>query len=128
MVHSRHLEPIPKAPHPLNLRILNHDLARLRQFRNRPDPDCTLNTPLTAVCRQIERQHRSAGGVADAWAAVLPPHLARHAEVVSFARGTLVIRAADASTRFQIDRFLRTGGQNELARRAGVAIRRIKLT
>jgi hypothetical protein len=112
----------------LNLRSLNQDLARLRQFRNRPDPDCALNTPLTALCRQIERQHRAAGGIGDAWGAVVPPHLARHAEIISFSRGTLTVRAADASTRFQIDRFLRTGGQNELARRAGTAIRRIKLT
>jgi hypothetical protein len=112
----------------LNLNRLNDDLQRLRGFRNWQHPNTHLSQLIRDACRSVERQHSAAGGIAEAWAEILPPHLTRQAQIVSLARGTLTVRTADASTRYQIDRFLRSGGQAELARRAKVAVTRVKFT
>jgi hypothetical protein len=111
----------------VTLRRLNEELARLRRYRNRPDPDLSLAAPLRDAGRELQRQCRAASGIAGAWTEVLPPDLSRGSEVLSFSRGLLTVRTADSAARFQIDRFLRGGGQAALARRAGVAVRRIRL-
>lgn len=106
---------------------LNNELTRLRQLRNRADPDLSLGAPLQNVCRDLERRSRAAGGIGDAWARILPLHLAEAADIVSFTRGVLTIRPANAAIRYQLDCFLRAGGEAELARAARTSIRRIRL-
>lgn len=105
---------------------LNTDVNRLRRYRTRPEPDLSLQTPLRGLFRNLEQRSRKQTGIDGTWKLVLPAALAEASQVVRFSRGTLTIRAANASARYQIDRFLRSGGEAELARRAGVTIRRVK--
>lgn len=111
----------------MNVRRLNHDLNRLRQFRNWGGPDLSVENTLRDLCQHLERQQRASGKIETAWATVIPADLQRRATVSSFARGLLTVRIADAATRYQIERFLRAGGQRDLERSAGSAIRRVKL-
>jgi hypothetical protein len=111
----------------VHLHRLNQDLHRLRQYRNLPERDLTLSAPLGELCRTLERQARSAGGMGEAWAATVPAHLAAGCQVVSFSRGVLTVRAADSAVRFQVDRFLRGGGEAALAQAAGTALKRVRV-
>jgi hypothetical protein len=47
--------------------------------------------------------------------------------VVRLARGVLTVRVPDDSTRFALDRWLRSGGQAELARRTPATLTRVRL-
>lgn len=62
-----------------------------------------------------------------AWEEVVPPQLAAKAEIVRLVRGVLSVRVTDSATRFELDRFLRSGGEAALVRRAAGAIRRVKV-
>jgi hypothetical protein len=102
-------------------------LERLRGFRNRPERDVTIGAMVKAAEREVKKQQRAVGGVGLAWDEVVPRTLAARCTVVGVSRGVLTVRTAGAATRFELDRFLRSGGEAELCRRAGVAIRKVKL-
>ena len=76
---------------------------------------------------EVKKRVRALGGIGDAWVAVVPAALAARCEPVSLSRGVLTVRVADASARFELDRFLRAGGLSRLAARAGAAVKRAKL-
>lgn len=103
------------------------DLRRLREFRNPRPRDLTITDAVRQVERETKKKVRSIGGVALAWETVVPPALRGRAAPVTLSRGVLTVRAADAAARFELDRFLRAGGDAALARAAGVAIKKIKI-
>lgn len=102
-------------------------LRSLRQFRNRTGPDVSIAPALKEVEREVAKKQRAVGGIGAAWEEVAPARLVGRCQVVGLSRGVLTIRAADAAARFELDRFLRAGGERELARRAGVGIKKTKL-
>ncbi len=102
-------------------------IRRLQALRNVPSKDLALRAEFGALSKSIKRQARSVGGLGAALVQMLPPELAEHIEVVSMARGVLTVRAADASVKFQVDRWLRAGGEQELTLRGGVALVRVRL-
>jgi hypothetical protein len=102
-------------------------LRALRGFRNRTGPDVSIANALKELERDVVKRQRAVGGIGAAWEEIAPARLSGRCQVVGVSRGVLTIRAADAATRFELDRFLRSGGERELARRAGVAIKKTKL-
>lgn len=104
----------------------NSRLARLRSLRNRPAPDLSLGAELGRERRRLTRMHRAVGGAAAAWAAVAPAGLAERCDVVRLARGVLTLRVPDDSTRFAIDRWLRAGGQAQLAAETPATLTRVR--
>ncbi len=102
-------------------------IRRLQTLRNVPSKELSVRAEFGALTKTIKRQARNVGGLGGALCEMLPPELAPHLEVVSMARGVLTVRAADASVKFQVDRWLRSGGEQELMRRAGVALVRVRL-
>jgi len=103
-------------------------IRRLQTLRNVPSKDLSVRSEFGALTKNIKRQARNVGGLGGTLCAMLPPELANGLEVVSMARGVLTVRAADASVKFQVDRWLRSGGEQELTRRAGIALVRVRLT
>lgn len=99
-------------------------LRRRRAFRPRRD---ALADAFTAAARELERSRRRLAGVAEAWEAVCPPGLVERTAIEGVARGVLTIRVADASTRFELDRLLRTGAEAALVGLAPSTIRRVRL-
>lgn len=76
---------------------------------------------------ELSRRRRGGGSAAAAWEVVVPDSLRERCEVTGVSRGILTVRVRDASARFELDRFLRSGGEAALIRTAKVAIRRVKL-
>lgn len=112
---------------PLNLSRMNDDLQRLRRYRTRSDADLSIGGVLGTTFRQLQRQTSAAGSLEAAWGSVVPPTLAMRTRIASMSRGVLTIQTSDAAARYQLDRFLRAGGEAELLRRSPVPIRRIRL-
>ena len=83
---------------------------------------------MAAQARAIRRMERSTGAAATAWAAAVPPALARHTALVSLVRGTLTVRVTDAAARFELDRWLRDGGELQVVRRCVTSLTRIRIT
>lgn len=103
-------------------------ITQLRRWRTRPDPDLSLAGVMAGQARTIQKLERSTGAAATAWTAAVPPALARHTALISLVRGTLTVRVTDAAARFELDRWLRDGGELQVIRRCVTSLTRIRLT
>lgn len=100
-------------------------LAHLRAYRTRPDRDTSIAAAVRDEAARVEQQRRASAKSDNAWDQLAPDHLRPRARFTSLLRGTLTLKARDAAARFEIDRWLRAGGETALLRRAGA--RRVKV-
>ena len=106
----------------------NSELARLRGYRTRPERDLSVAADLDRLVKDATRRSKAVGGIGRAWDATVPEALRARSAIVTYRAGVLTVRCADAAARFGLDRFLRSGGEAEVARLAPAALKRIKLT
>jgi hypothetical protein len=99
--------------------------SKVQEWRRAPERSGTLDVTLSQEFAGIKRLHKTFGSVAQAWN-VVPEPLAAGAVFKSLSRGVLTVSVSDASLRFELDRWLRTGGKDELAR-AGMKVRTVKI-
>lgn len=110
---------------------MNRDPARRLQslrehrvFRERTAPVGPLAAALGADLLRLEKK---IGGVAGAWAATCPMELVARTTVEGLSRGVLNIRADDSGTRYELDRWLRSGGERELVKRCPTTVRKVRI-
>lgn len=101
--------------------------ARADRARPAPAPGPTLSRLFLAQVPEARRMRRQLAGIARAWAEVVPPEIAEQTRLEGVNGGVLGVRAADAAVRFQLDRFLRAGGEARLLARLPTAIRRVRI-
>lgn len=114
-------------PRPRSTSSAIDELKRLRTLRAPRERDLTIAAAVKDAERDARKKARATGGIGAAWESAAPAALVSRALPVSLTRGVLTIRAADAAARFELDRWLRSGGEITLARAAGVAIKRTKI-
>lgn len=102
-------------------------LELLRARRVWADRAAPVGPMVEAAGREFTRLAKRLGGVGGAWAAVCPAALALKTTVVGVSRGVATIHVADAATRFELDRWLRSGGERELIKRCPTTLRKVKL-
>lgn len=102
-------------------------LAAARADRTRPRATPTLSRMFLVQVPEMRRMRRQLSGIAAAWAEVVPAEIAEQVRLEGVTAGVLNVRAADASVRFQLDRFLRAGGEAQLLKRLPAAIRRVRI-
>jgi len=78
--------------------------------------------------KQLSRAERGTASVAEAWCELCPSELVQKTAIEGVSRGVLHVRVRDASTRFELDRALRSGMERELVRRVAMSLRRVKLS
>jgi hypothetical protein len=105
-------------------RLKTMSLAALRSRRVARPRDTSLASAVEEFSRGLRRTQGAAAGAGAAWDGAVPADLRAGAVLESLSRGVLTVRVPDDAARFVLDRFLRSGGLNALAR-AGV--RRVKL-
>lgn len=98
-------------------------LKRLRKVWGDP----TIAAAVQDVFAQAKQAHRSVGAASVAIAQTFPSHLAEKIEVVQLARGTLTLGVPDSSTRYVVDRLLRSGAQAALLKRVPASVKSVKL-
>lgn len=102
-------------------------IERLRGYRVYKPRVRDLAGDFALMAKNLQRTKRSIGSASRAWAACCPDKLLARTAVVSMTRGVLTISADDSSTRFELDRWLRSGGEHELITSATTSIRKIKI-
>ncbi len=77
--------------------------------------------------RDLQRTEKRLAGTATLWERVCPTELLERTCVVGLQRGVLTIGVRDHSTRYMVDRLLRSGLEADLIRRSAVSISKVKL-
>ena len=103
-------------------------LNRLRQWRNRREPDLTLGFLRDQFKRELLKPAKQLTEMAALWQELVPAHLAQHTRLESLSRGVLKVSIDSSSRLYELDRLLRGGLEQELiTRHKGPAVRRIQL-
>lgn len=102
-------------------------LERLRAGRVRPPRATALAASLEREGAAILRLRRALGDAGSAWGRCCPEELASGALPVACRAGVLTVAVADAAVRHRVDRWLRAGGQREVAAASRTPIRRVRL-
>ena len=117
--------PTPAAAAPVPPELL--ELARVRAVRVKPSPDLTLTRQFLGERVLLRKLRRSNAGLVEAWESVAPPALLERTALRGLAQGVATLGVPDASTRYELDRFLRSGGEKALKQACGAPIRRVKV-
>ena len=104
-----------------------HRLERFRAGRVARVADLDISAALSARTGEIVRRGRAVGGVGRAWGEVVPGDLAARVLDVRLRRDVVTVRVADAAARYELDRWLRSGGWTALINASPTTIRRVKI-
>ncbi len=103
-------------------------LEGLRARRNRREPDLSLRFLSEQFKREVKKPYQQLGELAGLWNELLPDELTAHTRLVSFQRGVLRVSVDSSGRLYELDRLLRGGVFDELAKRhKGKALRRVEL-
>ena len=102
-------------------------IERLRSQRVRPERDLTLTRAFMGEHVELRRLRRANAGLVEAWEAAAPTELRDLAMLRGVASGVATIAVADASARFHLDRWLRSGGEKALLRACPAPVRKVKI-
>lgn len=102
-------------------------LTKLRELRVRKDEAPVIGVQIAREADELSRLEKKLGGAGAAWAGVCPAALCERAVPVSLSRGTLQIEVRDAAARYEVDRWLRGGGEARLVAASAAPIRRVRI-
>lgn len=107
----------------------NRHLQRLRQWRNRTDPDYSLRFIEKQFQQEVARPHKQLGRFIDLWAELVPETLRTHTRLEGFSHGTLRVAVDSSAHLYELNQLLRGGLERELIRRqpSGPSLRRVRL-
>jgi hypothetical protein len=94
---------------------------RMQQWRGARERDVEIATSVKSFAKETSRLAKALADVAEAFEAVVPPEVAAHCTLVGLKAGTLTVEMASDGARFQLDRFLRQGGEAALRERSAGA-------
>lgn len=113
--------------HPSSTRKGHDPLDRLRQLRVRPERARGLGEDMQLQLKSLRKISRTEAALIAAWNTAAPDSLASRCTPRGVRAGRLKISVPDASTRYELDRWLRSGGQQELSALAKVPIRGVRV-
>jgi len=102
------------------------ELGRLRAWRVR-DRDRSASSLFRALGERLARTARQGGAAGAAWESCCPPALLDRTRVEGLRGGVLTIIAADAATRYALERALRGGVEAAVIRASAAPIRRVRV-
>lgn len=98
----------------------------LRKYRGLPGAAPAAGAVVAEEFKQITKQRRNLGVAGKAWAEIVPDRLRANATLGVLRRGTLNVHVPDAAARYELDRWLRSGGEAAL-RKAAPTVKRLRL-
>lgn len=102
-------------------------LDRLRQLRVRPDRARGLGADMEMQLKTLRKVSRTESALIAAWNTAAPDSLASRCTPKGVKAGRLEMLVPDSSARYELDRWLRSGGQQELSALAKVPIRGVRV-
>ncbi len=104
-------------------------LERLRLRKGAREADAVAASALfQAYKRRLQRQRSRAAWAVEAFLQRCPRGLAERVAAVSLRSGTLTIAPRDAASRYELDRWLRAGGEQEIISASRGPLQRVRLT
>ena len=95
-------------------------------MRVRPDRARDLHADMAAHMKTIRKVSRAEAAISQAWEAAAPDAIASRCTLIGMKAGHVEVGVPDSSTRYQTDRWLRSGGLRELSALAKVPIRGVR--
>lgn len=102
-------------------------LEQIRSWRARKDRDISINAPIQELRRNLKKSSKQLTQLIEAWDELVPPHIHRSANPVSFQAGVLEICADGSPTAYQLNRIIRAGLLRELQRRCSGTLKQIRV-
>lgn len=108
--------------------VANARLNKLRAFRVPTTPDRSIAAEVGRIAKEVRRTDRGLAKIEEVWAAAAPDLLRDLARPVAFKAGVLELACAAAAVRFEVDRWLQSGGRDVLEKTLGSAIFRVSFS
>lgn len=89
--------------------------------------DPTIAAAVHDAFDHAKHAHKAVGAASIAVAQTFPSHLADKVIVVKLTRGVLTLGVPDSSTRYVLDRLLRSGAQTALLKRVPASVKSLKI-
>ncbi|MFA6045399.1 MAG: hypothetical protein WC718_10480 [Phycisphaerales bacterium] len=104
------------------------ELSSLRKHRVWSKPELSIGPLVEAMRKNLAARANASAGLEDAWAALAPPEL-RDSGVVGAlsAGGILTIKASNSSAKFEIEVWLRGGGEAALRSACTRTLQRVRV-
>ncbi len=103
-------------------------IEQLRKYRQRPEREVSIGRLVGSMADDARRTQRRLGSLIDLWSELAPPELERHSRVVAVRGGVGHVQCDSASTKYELDRALRQGLEQELRRRYPSTLMKIRLS
>lgn len=104
-----------------------HQLAQRQQRLDSLARRVEVGGMFAATQRELQRTEKRVAGCAVLWEKACPSELLPHTAIVGLNRGVLTIGVSDHSTRYALDRELRSGLEAELVRRSASPLSKVRL-
>ncbi len=102
-------------------------IEMVRKRRVREERKTAAADLFAAQASHLKREQKRIGNAADAWARLCPDGLRRRTVVLGVSRGVLRLGTTDSAARFELDRALRSGLQDELVRACRSTVRSVRV-
>lgn len=102
-------------------------LESIRRLTGRQEHDYAIHGLLAGIRREASRGRKAAGGIVDAWEAVVPTRFAIGTRIKGISGGVVRVGVSSTSLRYQLDRELRSGLLDQLRSAYGGVLRRVRL-
>lgn len=103
-------------------------IEQLRKFRQRLEREISIDRLVGSMADDARRTQRRLGSLIDLWSELVPAELERHSRVVGVRGGVGHIHCDSASTKYELDRALRQGLEQDLRKRYPSTLMKIKLS
>lgn len=103
-------------------------ITRLRAHRVRPGRTVSLTETVGLEREAISRLRRKLGSAGAAWGRVCPPAMRDRTVPGAYRGGVLTVMVPDASTRYRVDKWLRSGGLRAMQQASRSPLHRVQLT
>ncbi len=103
-------------------------IEQLRKHRQRRERDLSIAQLVGAMADDARRTQRRLGALIDLWSQLVPRELEKHSRVLGVRGGIVQIQCDSSSTRYELDRLLRQGLEQELRKRYPSTLTKIRLT
>ena len=94
---------------------------------NRPAGRNDMSVIFAAMEKYYSRALKRTGGFGALWAELIPDDLAEVSMIERYDRGVLTVSVRDAASRFELDRLLRSGMEQQLREKAPATLKRVRL-
>lgn len=100
----------------------------LRKFRARPERDNSITELVQTFEDRANQAQRKAGSFVDVWSQIVPTHLETQSRVTGMRGGVAHVVCQSSAAKFELDRALRQGLEQELRMAYSSTLIKVKVT